>query len=553
MTAATAPSAHASSPENLQATAASLWTFVHLKVPRFTSEVALEIVKRLRPQPGDDPKALAKRLRALLSESGVSLKHTAALDAAARMLGHSSWHACDRETPKVTLKLSGMAQAPEELFADWHALAPRLCEWCTAWHTAKGAKVFEAQWNPEYVLISIALPKEGGTAGETERWPILAINPVGDSKLWLQEAPAAFEMLRRHLEESGIAVLDGVAVLQVCGRDGKEVLTPLDRIPQPVTPTDACDSELVLFREDNELSPGEGFEIARGDEMTCWSQLELALKDNPMEVVLDEAAWRIGDGRYVWQLNTLHPGDYIPGQVHTMLNEAEAEKLLRRYRLAKRIFGGRVKHHLVTKRLRYLSGPTDTYRVDLHRVFQALHDAGMDWDSFCEAEGLDQPKTPEVQVGFVMTLAEKLKLKDPNRLFAVPPRPQLELAKDDALLRSLLPRVDFVRYRLTRDVTPEDKEVVRDAIEDFSASLRVQKLQAAGQLVDPNDPLPYLVYAGDGEELRLKLESVGLEMYVGVMPHLISTEGVVEKLPNMWSYAFGHALYLDIDRMEGEQ
>jgi hypothetical protein len=434
-----------------------------------------------------------------------------------------------------------------------------LCGWCTAWNQAKGAKVFEAEWSPDYVLISIALPKEGGSAGETERWPILAINPVGDSKLWLQEAPAAFEMLRRHLEESGTAVLDGLAVLQVCGREGKEVMKRLDSIPQPVTPTDACDSELVLFREDSELSPGEGFEIARGDEMTCWSQLELALKDElkdelkdkQMDVILDDAAWRIGDGRYVWQVNTLHPGDYIPGQVHTMLNAAESEKLLRRYRLAKRILGGRVKHHVVTKRLRYLSGPTDTYRVDLHRVFQALHDAGMDWDSFCEAEGLDQPKTPEVQVGFVMTLAEKLKLKDPNRLFAIPPRPQLELAKDDTLLRSLLPRVDFVRYRLTKDITPEDKEVVQEAIEDFSASIRIQKMTAAGQFTDPNDPLPYLVYAGDGEELRLKLESVGLEMYVGVMPHLISTEGVVEKLPNMWSYAFGHALYLDIDHQEG--
>ncbi len=553
MAAAIAPSAHTPSPEDLHATAASLWTFVHLKVPRFTSEVALDVVKRLRPRPGDDPKVLAKRLRALLSEGGVSLKHTAALDAAARMLGHASWHACDRVAPKVTLKLTGMAQAPEEFFADWRAIAPRLCEWCTAWHQAKGAKVFEAEWGTDSALIAIALPKEGGSAGETERWPILAINPVGDSKLWLQEAPAAFEMLRRHLEESGTAVLDGLAVLQVCGRDGKEALARLDSIPQPVTPTDACDSELVLFREDNELSPGEGFEIARGDELTCWSQLELALKDKPMDVVLDEAAWRIGDGRYVWQLNTLHPGDYIPGQVHTMLNEAESERLLRRYRMAKRILGGRVKHHLVTKRLRYLSGPTDTYRVDLHRVFQALHDAGMDWESFCEAEGLDQPKTPEVQVGFVMTLAEKLKLKDPNRLFAVPSRPQLELATDDKLLRSLLPRVDFVRYRLTTGIDPQDKEVVVEAIEDFSASIRMQQLAAAGQFTDPNDPLPYLVYAGDGEELRLKLESVGLEMHVGVMPHLISTEGVVTKLPNMWSYAFGHALYLDIDRQRGAQ
>ncbi len=48
----------------------------------------------------------------------------------------------------------------------------------------------------------------------------------------------------------------------------------------------------------------------------------------------------------------------------------------------------------------------------------------------------------------------------------------------------------------------------------------------------------------------MKLEALGLEMYVGVMPHLVSTEGVIEKLPGMWSFAFGHAIYLDIDRIE---
>jgi hypothetical protein len=40
-------------------------------------------------------------------------------------------------------------------------------------------------------------------------------------------------------------------------------------------------------------------------------------------------------------------------------------------------------------------------------------------------------------------------------------------------------------------------------------------------------------------------------MYAGVMPHLFPTEGVVEKLPNMWSYAFGHSLFLDVDFAEG--
>jgi len=38
--------------------------------------------------------------------------------------------------------------------------------------------------------------------------------------------------------------------------------------------------------------------------------------------------------------------------------------------------------------------------------------------------------------------------------------------------------------------------------------------------------------------------------FVGVMPHVVSTEGVIENLPGMWSFAFGHAIYLDVDRIE---
>lgn len=557
MAATTAPLAHAPSSENLQATAAALWTFVHLKVPRFTSDAALRVVEQLQAQPGEDPKALAKRLRKALGDVGIALKHTAALDAASRLLGHSSWHACAKATSTPKLKLTIAAHAPDEQFSDWRELAPRLAQWMEAWCQAKAVKVFETRFGDDFVLVCIPQPKSGGHESETEMLPALAINPLGEVKGWLTGAPAAFETVRRRLEESALAVLDGVAALQVCGRYGPDVLTRLPSIPQPVTSDDACNSELVLLREDNELMPGEGFEIARGDEMTCWSQLELALKDEAkgqlLEVTLDEGAWRIGSGRYVWHLSTLHPGDYVPGRVHTVLTDDESEKLLRRYRLAKRILGGQVKHHHVTKQLKYLSGPDDTYRVDLHRVFHALNDAGYDWDSFCEAAGLEQPKVPDVKVGFVMTLAEQLKLKDPNKLFASPPRAKLAKATDDSLIRSLMPRVDFVRYRIPPNLAPNQVEGVRDAIEDFSASVRLQKLQQAGQLIDPNEPLPYLCYAGDGEELRLKLEELGLELYVGVMPHLISTEGIVEKLPNAWSYAFGHAIYLDIDRIEGDQ
>lgn len=554
MAAAAAPLAQPTSPQDLQVTAAALWTFVHLKVPSFTSEAALQVVEGLQPKPDEDPKALAKRLRKALSGAGISLKHTAALDAASRILGYSSWHARNREPAVPKLKLTIVVEAPEEQFSNWHELAPRLAEWLEAWHRVKSTKVFEVRFGSDFILVCVPEPKKDSQAGETEMVPALAINPIGEVNGWLTEAPAAFEMVRRRLEETEKSILDGVATLQICERYGPGVLAKLPTVPQPVTPDDTCNSELVLLREDNELKPGDGFEIARGDEMTCWAQLELAVKEEAkgqaLEISLEEGAWRVGKGRYVWQMTTLHPEDYVPGQVHSMLSEAESEKLLRRYRLAKRILGGKVKHHHVTKQLKYLSGPDDTYRVDLHRVFHALNDAGHDWDSFCAETGLEQDKVPEVKVGFVISLAEHLKLKDPNKLFASPPRTKLVKAVDDILIRSLMPRVDFVRYRTPRDLNPDQVEGIRDAIEDFSASIRIQKMQQHGQFIDPNDPLPYLCYAGDGEELRLKLEALGLEMYIGVMPHLVSTEGIIEKLPGMWSFAFGHAIYLDIDRIE---
>lgn len=554
MAATAAPTAQPTSPQDLQATAAALWTFVHLKVPRFTSYAALKVVEGLQPRPDEDPKVLAKRLRKALSDAGVSLKHTAALDAASRILGHSSWHVRNREPVVPKLKLTVVAQAPEEQFSSWQELAPRLAEWLEAWHQVKPTKVFEVRFGSDFILVCVPEPKNDSLEGETEMVPALTINPLCGTKGWLTEAPAAFEMLRRRLEETDKAILDGVATLQICGRYGPEVLAKLPAIPQPVTPDDTCNSELVLLREDNELMPGDGFEIARGDEMTCWSQLELAVKDEakgqPLEISLEEGAWRVGKGRYVWQMTTLHPEDYVPGQVHSILTEAESEKLLRRYRLAKRILGGKVKRHHVIKSLKYLSGPEDTYRVDLHRVFHALNDAGHDWESFCAETGIEQDKVPDVKVGFVITLAEHLKLKDPNKLFASPPRAKLAKVVDDTLLRSLMPRVDFVRYRTPRDLAPEQVEGIRDAIEDFSASIRIQRMQQLGQFTDPDDPLPYLCYAGDGEGLRFKLAELGLEMYVGVMPHLISTEGVADKLPGMWSYAFGHAIYLDIDHTE---
>ena len=102
--------------------------------------------------------------------------------------------------------------------------------------------------------------------------------------------------------------------------------------------------------------------------------------------------------------------------------------------------------------------------------------------SQCDAEtGIEQEKVPEVKVGFVMTLAEHLKLKDPNKLFASPPRAKLAKAVDDTLIRALMPRVDFVRYRTPRDLTPDQVEGIRDAIEEALPACQARAGQGGGQ------------------------------------------------------------------------
>ena len=147
MTATVVASVDANPPSE-QFQAVSLWTFVHLKTPRFTSEAALDVVRHLMPTADEDPKHLAKRLRKSLLEHGIALKHVNSLDAAARLLGQADWHAANRAQPKTTLKLTPMADAAEELFVDWRQLAPRLCAWCDAWLREKGGKVFEVRFGP---------------------------------------------------------------------------------------------------------------------------------------------------------------------------------------------------------------------------------------------------------------------------------------------------------------------------------------------------------------------------------------------------------------------
>src|SRR5262249_16957352 len=158
----------------------------------------------------------------------------------------------------------------------------------------------------------------------------------------LDGCASTLEVLRRHLEETHTAILDGLTVMQICTR-----ATPIGAgtLPEPVGAGDAPNSELVLMRQDNPLDE-PGYEVARGDEWLCWSQLELAEGHCDQQIDVDEetGAWKIGKAWYVWEVSILRPNDYVPGLIVSNLRVQESRTLLRRYRLAKRLLAGRISH-----------------------------------------------------------------------------------------------------------------------------------------------------------------------------------------------------------------
>jgi hypothetical protein len=119
---------------------------------------------------------------------------------------------------------------------------------------------------------------------------------------------------------------------------------------------------------------------------------------------------------------------------------------------------------------------------------------------------------------------------------------------DANLLRALIARVDHVRCRIACEISDDIRAVVKDAVDDMSASIALRK----GMLpVEP--PLPDLVYEDDAAELALQLDAVGLLAYAGTQPCFLkvpadsSVEGV------FFPYALGLSLYLEITKHPGDE
>lgn len=521
-----------------QMQAASLWQFVHLKTPLFPHSAALEVIQKLSLSKGEDIKQLAKRLRKELAQHGVQMQHTVALDAAARIAGHKSWFdAAKKQELPHTLNAYTVTNTTinESPLADWDAVKPLMRSVCEHWHRDHGTTVFEVKPNSNCLLIAAqsTVADENGPRFQSDT--LLSVTPVNrEDPNWLQGAQPVIEALRRSLEETGKATLDGVAVIQASE-----------------SMADAIHAELVVMQSAHELDLG--FELARGDEVECWAQLELAVKGNCTHAVIDETdgTWLVGDRRISWVVATIRPKHEYGPQLETKnLNVEASNRLFRRYQLATNRTPGALKVRQTAKQLEFLGAPAERYRVDLHRLLRELNLKGLDWDDYCEIAGEVVPMEPLLPTGFIIGLVQYLDLPDPGVAFARPPRSELALATDDKLLNVLLPRVSHIRYRSARDLDETKKNAVKAAIEELSSCLMVRMMSGGRSFVTLEEPMPQLVYSEDASNLLQSLAEEDLVAYVGVLPYLKRIDKM-DGIENSIPFAFGHSLFLDIDHAGG--
>lgn len=517
----------------LQLQAANLWTFVHLKSPLFPHSAALDVVQKLASEPEDDLKKRAKRLRKELEAYGVKMPHTTALTAVAKLRGFKGWNDASAQT-KAAGRLIAVNPIVGEMTAtscaDWAEAKKLLCDAADAWHESTGANLFSVKLGKNYLILAVPVTVATDDGPGIREDSLLMLCPSSNDDVnWLTGAEHAIEALRRRLEETGKATLDGVAVTAFCENM-----------------VDAVNSELVVMQNEDELDPG--FEIARGDEVECWAQLERLEGTAGLDARLEAetGAWWLGRRRFTFDVATIRPHEYIPGLRTKVLNEDESAKLFRRYRLMRQRAAGSLPVRSSVKQFELLGAPASAYRVNLHRLLLEMNKQGLTWEGYCEEVGSAEEMQPILQLGFLLPLLERLNLVDPNAVFARPARSELTSATDLKYFRALLPRAHHVRFRTSKDLTEQQKAVVQEAIEVLSSSILVRHMNTSHSDLAEDQQIAHLAYAYDADELTACLEANDLDGFVGVMPYLKRTD-LPNAAPNSSPFAFGLSLYLDID------
>lgn len=520
--------------------AARLRAYVVRKHPRFSLEAAECVVADLKPYWFEPTKTLAKRVRAALATKEVKIGHESSLQATAKLQGFSDFFHVPKGPDALEIEIFEVDAATLRSSPDWRACAHILIHACERWlESEPSSHLLRLDVSPNLLAIYGVVPRlsdEGDVS-----IPIAIVHPLMCG-LWLEGAASALESLRRRVEESGRATLDGLALVRYCSTRDKGAVPYCPWGPMQVA--DAPYSELVLMRQDHDLQ--SGFEIVRGDEVACWQQLLKALDGySPSDIRVDEVgAWLCGPARFPWEVATLRPHEVVPGLVHSNLPTDESRHLLRRFQTA--LHRGDLEHicDVPPHRLGGIGEPPTHCRLDAHRVLRALKERGESWESFCDLTGLE-PQAPikQVELGVFLTLAEHLEHSDPASLLLRPTRSELSEVTNDRLLRALMPRVNHVRYRLPSGLEMSQHAAIQEAIQEFAASIAIRN-----RTLPINPPLPDVVYSGDGESLRLTLEEEGVVMFVGLMPHLtLVPEDVRAQFPQLARYALGTSLFVDID------
>ena len=528
------------SSSTLSERAARVHAYVAQKHPSFSLESAECFVADLEPHRFEPIKVLARRVRAALAAKSVEIGHESSLQATARLQGYSDFFHVPHGPDTLEIAIFEADAAPPFSSPDWRSCANALGHACDRWlESHPSSRLLRLEVTPNFLAVYGVVSDQGREACGISN-PIAVVRPlVGGT--WLEGAASALESLRRRIEEAHRATLDGLALVRYCSTRDKDALPYCPW--GPMQAADAPYSELVLMREDQDLA--SGFEIARGDEVSCWQQLLGALKGYPPgDIRVDDVgAWLCGDARYAWEVATLRPHEVVPGLAHSNLPTDESRHLLRRFQAALR--GGNLQQlRDAVRRRGGIDEPPTHCRLDAHRVLRALNKRNETWENFCTQIGLD-PRVPTKQVEFgdFLRLAEHLEHADPASLLQRPTRSELSAVLDDQLLRTLMPRVNHVRYRVPAGLQVSQRRAVDEAVQEFATSIAIRN----GAL--PLDAaLPDVVYAGDGEELRLTLENLGMVMFVGLMPYLKPIpEDVRSRFPRLGRYAFGTSLFVDID------
>ncbi len=374
---------------NSHETTVALWTFLKMRMPAMSLDAALQAVRESAPLASDTPKSLAPRLKAALAKAGVRLKHTHALDAAARLLGAASLHATEvapdyevfTDNQRVGKEVGSFSEAAEMIVMA-----------ALNWQRKNNSRLFKfsASMNRATVLAFGVSFDDGMVA----HLPVARLRArYEDRTRWQHELRQLCERLRRRIEETRLAVLDGTAVVEIC-EDVEDVEF----------------AELVV-----NFTSAYAEETARGDELTCWKELEHLAAFDKTEVRFVDGTW-LADAPVQWLVSVLRPSGPTPSAKTRPLDAEATERLFRRYQLARQIMAGPLRRYELSKVSGAYFGAPSTYLVDIERLKERLQWTKRSWQWALDTaqEGLEAGRPISDQA--FSRLCAALELEDPNWL-----------------------------------------------------------------------------------------------------------------------------------------